>query len=172
MDNDASPRLRDFQQRLAERLRNASESPRIARLGLAIGERRWLVELVEAGEIVPIPTQIAPVPNTRDWFRGLVNLRGTLFGVSDLQRFAGEPFTPVAKDSRLLALSANFRLSAALIVSRMLGLHDPGAWREEPQSRLPMIWAGRCLVDPEGRQWHELSLSQLASDEQFLSVGR
>ena len=171
-DGETKSHLREFQERLAERLRNASASPRVARLGMAIDERRWLVDRAEAGEIVPVPAQMSPVPNTRDWFRGLVNLRGTLFGVSDLLRFSGGGFTPLAKESRLLAISASLNLNAALLVSRMLGLNDASGWRHEPSSDLPLPWAGRCLVDPDGREWHELSLARLAADERFLAVAR
>ena len=39
-DGETKSHLREFQERLAERLRNASASPRVARLGMAIDERR------------------------------------------------------------------------------------------------------------------------------------
>ena len=172
MQGETKTHLREFQERLSERLRNASGTSRAARLGLAIGDQRWLVDLAEAGEIVPIPTQMTPVPLTPDWFKGLVNLRGTLFGVSDLMRFSGDVFTPVSKESRLLALAGNLNLNAALVVTRMLGLHDSTAWRPDPSRAHWAPWAGRCLVDGDGRDWFELSLSRLAGDEQFLSVGR
>ena len=49
-------------------------------LALMIGEDRYLVELAEAGEIVPMPsTSIMQVPLTQDWFLGVVNVRGALF---------------------------------------------------------------------------------------------
>ena len=172
MQTESKTHLRDFQERLSERLRQAGSSTHSARLGLAIGEQRWLVDLAEAGEIVPIPAQMTPVPLTRDWFRGLVNLRGTLFGVSDLQRFAGDAPTPLAKESRLLAFAQSLNVNAALLVTRMLGLHDAQGWREEPARQHWAPWAGRCLVDADGREWFELSLVRLAADERFLAVSR
>jgi hypothetical protein len=54
----------------------------------------------------------------------------------------------------------------------MLGLHDSTAWRADLSRPHWAAWAGRCLVDGDGRDWYELSLSRLAADEQFLSVGR
>ena len=64
-------------------------------LALMIGEDRYLVELAEAGEIVPMPsTSIMQVPLTQDWFLGVVNVRGALFTVVDLARFMGGNFTP------------------------------------------------------------------------------
>ena len=84
----------------------------------------------------------------------------------------GGGFTPLVKESRLLAISASLNLNAALVVSRMLGLNDASGWRHEPSADLPLAWAGRCLVDPDGREWHELSLARLAADERFLAVAR
>ncbi len=172
IQEETKTHLREFQERLSERLKNAGGASRSAQLGLAIGDQRWLVDLAEAGEIVPIPSQITPVPLTRDWFRGLVNLRGSLFGVADLMRFSGDVFTPVSKESRLLALAGSLNLNAAILVSRMLGLHDASGWRPDPTRAHWAAWAGRCLIDGDGRDWYELSLSRLAGDEQFLTVGR
>lgn len=164
--------LRDFETHLAERLRQAGDAQHKARLGLQIGDRPWLVELAEAGEIVPIPAGIAPVPLAREWFRGLVNLRGTLYGVTDLQRFTGDAPTAVTKESRLLAFGAALNVNAAIIVSRMLGLHDPSEWWTDETVTAPAPWIGRCLIDAQGRRWYELSLARLAADEQFLSAAR
>ena len=182
-DVDDKSHLRQFQARLSERLRQADVAPRVARLGLLIGGQRWLVDLSEAGEIVPWPVPVTPVPLTAPWFRGLANLRGVLFGVSDLDRFAGGEATPLSRDSRLLAFGATLNLNAALLVSRMLGLHDPAGWQaadveeadteeaETEEAQSP-AWAGRRLVDGEGRAWRELSLARLAADERFLCAGR
>jgi twitching motility protein PilI len=186
-DADDKGHLRQFQARLSERLRQADVAPRVARLGLLIGAQRWLVDLSEAGEIVPWPVAITPVPLTAPWFRGLVNLRGVLFGVSDLDRFAGGETTPLSRDSRLLAFGASLNLNAALLVSRMLGLHDPAGWQvaddRDAQGLVAApeqvsapdqapAWAGRTLIDGEGRTWRELSLARLAADERFLCAGR
>lgn len=168
--------LREFQARLNERLRSASTAGADvgARLGLAIGEQRWLVDLAEAGEIVPVPSAIAPVPNTRDWFRGLVSLRGTLFAVSDLARFAGGAPTPLGKESRLLAVAARLEFNAALLVTRMLGLHNLATMTAAPvqPERPDEPWRGREWLDAEGRRWCELSLAALVGDERFLLVNR
>ncbi len=171
MSSAGKTHLREFQARLNERLRQATGSHASARLGLAIGERRWLVDLSEAGEITPVPSPISPVPLTRDWFVGMVNMRGTLFAVSDLGRFGGEAPTPVGKESRLVAFAARLNFNAALLVTRMLGLHNVA--NMTPVDALPtQPWQGRRLVDSDGRDWTELSLSALAGDERFLMATR
>lgn len=173
MEARSKTHLREFQARLNERLRQATTSSVSARLGMMIAQERYLVDLSEAGEIVPVPANFTPVPLAHDWFRGLVNLRGNLFAVSDLSRFCGREFTTLGKESRLLALSGRLNFNAALLVSRMLGLHNLASMSpagsattaEEP-------WRGERFVDGEGREWIELSLSRLAVDERFLMVNR
>ncbi len=166
--------LREFQTRLSERLREAATgTPRAARLGVEVGGRRFLVDLGEAGEIVALSASIAAVPLTQDWFKGLVNLRGSLFGVSDLARFEGGEFTAITKRTRLLAFAARLGLNAAILVERMLGLQNPDEMTEETNENQPSAaWHGRRWRDGEGHLWTELSLSKLACEERFLSVGR
>ncbi|MFN7643275.1 MAG: chemotaxis protein CheW [Burkholderiales bacterium] len=185
MSLSQSTQPKDFQSRLNERLREAGPAPDLAaRLGLMIGGQRWLVDLSEAGEIVPVPDTIAPVPLTRDWLVGLVNLRGALYTVIDLQRYAQLGRTEVSKESRLLALAARLEFNAAILVTRMLGLRNVASMRidEDDAQRAPADggfgpagrpdWVGRTLVDADGHRWHELDLARLAAGSAFLLAGR
>ena len=81
--------LREFQQNLARRLAEASTADRRGLLGFQAGSESWLIDLAEAGEIMP-PPPLSIVPLTRPWFRGLANVRGALYGVVDLAQFHGE----------------------------------------------------------------------------------
>lgn len=175
--------LREFQVRLSERLRQAASAPsRSARLGVQIGDRSLLVDLSEVGEIVGLPGEITPVPLTHEWFRGLVNLRGSLYGVSDLARFEGREPMPMTKSTRLLAFAPRLNLNGAIVVDRMLGLQgtatlteaDPGETNEANKTNgtSAPAWLGRNWVDAEGRRWTELRLEELAGDERFLAVNR
>lgn len=164
--------LRDFQTRLSERLKRASASDVAARLGLMIGDERFLVDLAEAGEIVPIPESMTPIPLSRDWLRGLVNLRGVLYAVSDLARFEGHPATPLTRESRLLAVASKLNFNAAILVSRMLGLHNVSNMSELELHAPDAPWKRRRFADEEGRDWTEISLAHLVCDERFLSVNR
>ena len=176
--SDRKKNLREFQSRLSERLRQAaSDGGPTARLGVQVGERRMLVELSEAGEVSPLPSTIASVPLTRDWFRGLVNLRGTLYAVSDLARFAGEPFTPLSRDARLVAFAPRLGINGAIVVARMLGLKNVEAM--EPvavadhagAAATTPAWLGSAWQDADGQRWTELSLGRLVADDRFMAVG-
>jgi twitching motility protein PilI len=189
--NDRKKNLREFQARLSERLRQAaSGAAPTARLGVQVGSRRLLVELSEAGEVVPLPQTIAPVPLTRDWFRGLVNLRGSLYAVSDLARFVGDSFTPASREARLIAFAPRLGLNASVVVARMLGLQNvetmkpadgnAGGGDDERGNSAAMesaggerpAWLGADWIDAEGRLWTELSLARLAVDDRFMAVAR
>ncbi|TAK90655.1 MAG: chemotaxis protein CheW [Burkholderiaceae bacterium] len=166
-------RLREFQANLAERLRINAATPQDgnSKLGVRIGERNWLVDLAEAGEILSVPA-IAPVPLTADWYRGLVNVRGNLISVVDLQQFSGRPVTPLEKDSRLLAFNTRLQFNGAILITRMLGLRNLQRMEGRPVAEGRPAWVGQDYQDNEGAVWTELLLSQLIVDEGFLRVGR
>jgi twitching motility protein PilI len=178
--SQSTPGGRDeLEQRVETRLRDVATEPASdARLGLMIGEQRWLVELSQAGEIVPVPDAIAPVPLTQAWLLGLVNLRGALYTVVDLRRFAGVGRTDPGKESRLLALATRLNFNAAILVTRMFGLRNVAAMHEADSIETPghdlghAHWVGRTFIDAEGQRWHELDLSRLAASSEFLMAGR
>src|SRR5215510_1790721 len=141
--------LREFQQDLVRRLNEAAaaEAPS-ARLGVQVGGELWLVRLEEAGEVIPVPP-IAPVPLTRPWFRGLANIRGNLYSVVDLSGFQGGDPTPQTPDSRLLLVAERYNTSAALLVSRMLGLRHLHHFQPRPTgSQHP--WESKHYADRDG----------------------
>ena len=166
--------LREFQARLSERLRQAaSGTGPSARLGVQVGGRRLLIELAEAGEIVTINAPVTPVPLTHDWFKGLVSLRGSLYGVSDLARFEGGELAQTTKETRLVAFAPRLNLNGAILVDRMLGLQNTEAMSErKPDDAPARPWLGRGWEDADGNHWTELSLERLAGDERFLAVSR
>ena len=166
--------LREFQARLSERLRQAaSATGEAARLGVQVGGRRLLIELSEAGEIVAFNVAVTPVPLTHDWFKGLVSLRGSLYGVSDLARFQGGELTQTTKEARLVAFAPRLNLNGAILVDRMLGLQNTGSMAGcESTETSGQPWLGRVWSDADGSCWTELSLERLAGDERFLAVSR
>ena len=152
-----------------------SGSRSAARLGLLIGNRRLLVDLAEAGEIIALPPVIAPVPLTRDWFLGVTNLRGSLFTVVDLRRFAGEGTTEMGKETRLLSLAPTLGFNVTLVVSKMLGLRNTAsmtAMVDNDAASGGASWLGNSYADADGHTWRELSLSRLVANPDFLMVGR
>jgi twitching motility protein PilI len=163
--------LRDYQRELAARLQGAAAGGRAAsKLGLQVGAEAWLVDLVDAGEVIPVPP-ITPVPLTRPWFRGVANIRGKLYSVVDFPAFLGGTPVALTEQARLLLLGERFRTGAALLVDRSLGLR--GAEQLKPReggSSSGAAWLKCEYRDSDGRAWKELGVASLAQDPAFLGV--
>ena len=114
--------LREFQKDLVERLSSARRGE-VARavLGVQAGLEYWLLDLGDAGELMPTPA-LTHVPLTRPWFDGIANIRGTLYAVVDFSAFQGGQAIAPSGDNRLLLVGGRFGINSALRVSRALGL--------------------------------------------------
>lgn len=151
-----------FQRRLVERL-DAASSRRVepAQLALESGGEGWLVELTDARELIPVPA-LTDVPNTQSWFRGVVGIRGELFGVVDFAAFHGFEPTALNLESRILMPHARFGVNAALLFTRSLGLKASRAFELEPEEG--------TLRDGAGRRWRPLRLADLLAEQRFLDI--
>jgi twitching motility protein PilI len=161
-------RLRQYQEELLERMQAArtGSGARTHQLGVEIGGERYLLDLLEAGEIVPVPA-LTGVPLTQPWYLGLANIRGSLVGVVDLARFfglqdgaAGVPAV-AGSAARLVTFAPGLGMPCGFLATRVHGLRQ--AADMTPQD-------GR-LIDADGNAWTPLALGALAQDERFLQVG-
>jgi twitching motility protein PilI len=165
--------LREFQQSLAQRLREAqATSEQSSRLGVQAGNSYWLLRLDETDEVLPLP-EISPVPLTRPWYLGLANIRGLMANVVDFGAFMGHEPTARTPDCRLVLVADRFQSYSGLLISRMIGLRNlqnleardaPGATERKP-------WLGSVYRDTDGRTWNELDVGALVGNEHFLNVG-
>lgn len=167
--------LKNLQERLAQRLAAAkSEAATASWLAVEAGDQRYLVPLVQSGEIFPWTT-VQAVPYTKPWYRGVASLRGGLHGVVDWQQFVGHaPVVDaerVTSESRLVSLHAALGVNAVLWVDRLLGLRNPAMFSAmAPRPPHAPACFTRCLIDHQGLVWQELDLQVLASDPDFLTV--
>lgn len=161
--------LREYQLALSERLQNAEAGAALpSKLGLQLAGEGWLIELADAAEVIKVPP-ISPVPLARGWFRGVANVRGNLYSVSDFSAFLGGEPLKLTAEARLLVLSGRFRCGAALLAERSLGLRALAGLT--PQSvTTPAPWVRAQYSDAEGRIWKELDVAALVQHEAFLEV--
>jgi twitching motility protein PilI len=162
--------LRDYQRDLAARLQSAGSGRATSKLGLQVARERWLVDLTDAGEVIPVPG-ITPVPLTRPWFRGVASIRGNLFSVVDIGAFLGGSAATPSEQARLLLLSERYRMSSALLVDRSLGLRNPDELQERAAAPGRAPWIKAEFEDAQGVTWRELDVLRLVQDPEFLSVG-
>jgi len=161
--------LRDYQLELSARLQRAETDGRASsKLGVEAGGAAWLVDLTEAGEILPLPP-VSAVPLARPWFRGVANIRGNLYSVVDFAAFLGGEATAAGDQARLLLISDRFRAGCALLVDRSLGLRKSDALEPRPR-RGESKWTRAEYSDAEGRHWNELDVPALVRDPEFLDV--
>lgn len=155
-------RLRQYQVQLLERMQaaRANSNASVNQLGVLIGADRYLLDLTQAGEIVPVAA-LTVVPLTQPWYLGLSNIRGNLVGVVDLARYLGLGETAIGPDSRIVTFAGALGFNCGLLVARVYGLRHAGG----------MHSAGECLRDADGHDWTALDLAALVADERFLHVG-
>jgi len=160
--------LRDYQHDLVQRLRS-TESGRVAsRLGVQAGSERWLVDLADADEVVPVP-EVSAVPLTRPWFKGVASIRGNLYSVVDFPAFLGGTAVVISEQARLLLIGSRFRMGSALLVDRSLGLFSPERLQlREGATRMP--WLKAEYDDVDGNLWKELDMAQLVGHPDFVVV--
>jgi twitching motility protein PilI len=162
--------LRDYQRDLAERLRAASASRSASMLALQVGEEGWLVDLADAGEVIPVPP-ITTVPLAKPWFKGMANIRGNLYSVVDFPSFIGAGSVSVAEQSRLLLIGERFRMGSALLVDRSLGLRNPAQLKVRAK-RGASPWIKGEYEDQDGKGWKELDVPALVQHQDFLAVAQ
>lgn len=167
-------RLREFQAQLLARMQAARSGAQVQanQLGVMIGQRRCLLNLQQAGEIVSVGT-ITKVPLTHDWFLGLTNIRGNLISVIDFARFQGMPGTAPDKEARIVAFASSLSFNCGLLVSRVLGLRNVSEMQlQDTGGQDGAPWMINRFVDREENTWTEIDLSQVIQDQRFLQVGQ
>jgi twitching motility protein PilI len=166
--------LRDLQSRLAQRLQAARSQQRTTSwLAVESAGHGFLMPLAQAGEIFSVVPLVA-VPHTSDWFLGVANLRGSLFGVVDLARFLGVGSTAsdaAREQARLVVFNPSLEVNCALLVDRLAGLRSEDQMNplaNDGQQRPRFV--GARYRDAQDRTWHELNLAELASDDAFIKI--
>lgn len=161
--------LRQFQTDLSQRMQAAALAPaQASRLGFQAAGANWLVPLDEIDEVMPLP-EIMATPGTKRWFRGVTNIRGNLYAVTDLSDFLEGTPTPESDDNRLLLVHRKHGVNAALIIRRSLGLRQISQFeKREVAAKWPCC--ANSYLESDGTNWVEIDLAQLLADPVFLSV--
>lgn len=174
--------LRELQARLAKRLQAAqSEGLSVSWLAVRAGGGNYLLPLGQSGEIVALSSPQV-VPYSRDWFRGVLNIRGNLFGVVDLARFvlasggatatAAAVATASGSEASVVTLNAQLEVNCGLQVDSLAGLRGSDAFASSSAAAAGSPdYFGQCFVDAQGLRWQEINMRALAQSPTFLSIG-
>jgi len=164
-------KLREFSTQLAQRLKEAPDLPtEPTRLALRVGSENFLVEMGLAGEIVPL-ADIAPVPWTKPWYRGLANVRGRLIGVVDLLQLTGRDPLPPEQAQQVLVFGEGVAVNAGILITRAFGIRNlKDLTALPPAGEAAASWEQVRYRGTDGVAFTELDLRELARSPAFASI--
>lgn len=153
--------LREFQQNLSDRMSaGEAEQRQISTLGVLIAGQHWLIDMSEISEVLS-PQTIAGVPMSKSWVRGVCNVRGSLYCVTDIAAYLKLGVASGTPDNRMLLVAERYAFNAALLVDKVLGLRDARTWQR----------SGTEQRDEQGQVWHRLDIANLLAQTDFLQIG-
>jgi twitching motility protein PilI len=135
-----------------------------------IGGETFLVARDEAREIMGMPSPLTRVPGSREWIRGLANVRGQLLPVIDLKQYLGSGVSLPGRNTRVVVVNHR-EIPAGLIVDEVLGFRrfsDQEFHAEPPPT---MVRCERYLAGSFRRgteAWPVFSLRKLVESPTFL----
>jgi len=157
--------LREFQQNVLSRLQQQEEAgSHASTLGVQVGKDLWLVEMEDISEVLP-PPPLTVVPLVKPWYRGVANIRGNLYSISDLAAFMGQSEIAREGQNRVLLVNPKFAFNAGLLVTRVLGLRDTANWQSTESAE------GITYQDGQGQTWRKLDIAGLLQQPEFLQIG-
>ena len=163
--------LREFQEAILAKLKDAAGQAGVestSRLGVLAGSKRFLINLNEVKEVLPVPP-ILSVPLTKSWFLGAANVRGNLYNITDLAQFLGMPATVKSVNNRILLLSTESTTQVALLVDGLAGLRNVQSMKAQPgDDASKQMFSKQILADDDGNEWLELDTELLVQDKRFI----
>lgn len=135
-----------------------------------MGGETFLVPRDETREIMGVPTPLTRVPGSRDWIRGLANVRGQLLPVIDLKQYLGSGTSQPGRNTRVIVVNHR-EIPAGLIVDEVLGFRrfNEQEFHAEPPPtviRCERYLSGSFRRGTEG--WPVFSLKKLVESPAFL----
>lgn len=140
-------------------------------IGFRVGSLRLVSPLGDIIEILSLP-QLTRVPGTKDWIRGIANVRGNIMPIVDIHAFLYGSLVESTKHARVLVINHN-GICTGLVVDAVLGLQHFGP--EHVSSEHPTEYDGieRYLTEGfqrDGDLWRVFSMQRLAETAEFIQA--
>lgn len=137
----------------------------------SVGRIRFVAPLDEIREILNYPPNITGVPGTKNWVKGVANIRGDLLPIIDLKAYLGEGQTLPGRRNRVLVVDSG-GLKTGLLVGEMVGMrhfseadrHRDG--QDELVSEYGAYVKSSFMQDDE--VWPIFDIPALFADQRFL----
>lgn len=139
-------------------------------IGFRIDQQYFVTPLNETREVFPVPEQITPVPKSQDWVFGIVNLRGELLPVFDLNLFLSGKAVSLSKRSRIMVIN-DIEIVSGVVVDEVFGLkhfhQEPKPLETDHATALTPYVTG--TVSQQDADWQIFSFKHLVTDSRFLN---
>jgi len=139
-------------------------------IGFRIAQYRFVVSTDLVREIMKYPA-VSQVPGSKEWVRGIANIRGNLLPIFDLHGFLEAILTSVKRETRVLSI-AQGKLNAGLIVDEIYGMKYFDQSLFDSQIEHNVIWnnffSGGYQLD--GENWVVFNMQELIKNRDFLNV--
>lgn len=140
-------------------------------IGFRIGGSHYLAAMGEVTEILSVP-ELARIPHTRPWVRGMANVRGNLLPVMDLSGYLGKGEIAITSEARVLVIDQE-GVVTGLLVDEVLGMRrfylEQWRARESGGDEAAHAYVSGVFRHENG-VWPVFSMVELAGDPAFLKV--
>ncbi len=139
-------------------------------IGFRIAEHKFVVPMEFVREIMKYPT-ISQVPGSKEWVRGIANIRGNLLPVFDLQGFLGKQVTSIRRETRILSIAKD-KINAGLIVDEIYGMKYFEQANFDVNMGHDVKWKNYFSggYELDGESWVVFNMQQLVESRDFLNV--
>jgi len=139
-------------------------------IGFRLAGHNFVVSMKFVREIMKFPV-VSQVPGSKEWVRGIANIRGNLLPIFDLQGFLDNLLTPIKQETRVLSIARD-QLTAGLIVDEIYGMKYFDHTHFDPGIGHDMKWQDYYSggYHSEGKKWVIFNIQQLVESRDFLNV--
>ncbi len=132
----------------------------ITMLGVSIAGQNWLIDMVDIGEVM-MPRVMTHIPLVKPWIRGVMNVRGCLYCITDIAAYLQLGVAADGIDNRLLLIAEHHVFNAAILVDKVIGLRDTNTWHYDSSE----------YRDEHNIAWRKLDIGSLLKQPDFLQIG-
>jgi twitching motility protein PilI len=163
-------KLKDYQKSILDKLeaiKTDASSEMVKYLGVEIGNRNVLVDLLDVSETLAM-ADIQPIPLVKPWFLGMSNVRGTLYAINDLRRLLDDRPTNISSNTRMLLINDRITSNVGFVVNRLIGLRSKETFKRlEPSTEETVCFTADRYEDEEKKLWMVFDCKKLVKSRAF-----
>ena len=144
-------------------------------LNFTLENENYCMEILKVKELMGM-TDITPLPQTQDFIRGVINLRGLIIPIIDLRLKFGMPFMAYSKRTSIIVAETNYDGECMFMGIVVDAIQEVIAIPEEKINNLPYINSKvkaeyiRGVAETADGLKIILDIEKILNDEEFVSL--